>query len=99
MLVHLIKLGSCPSSLAADKWKSEVILHQSRAVEAYEASMGQHMDVGEIWRRAQVEARRILAVYGDPMTDLPHECPFTLADLMDETLAPDEFVLRFGGER
>lgn len=97
MLVHAMKLASSPDSEAAAGWKTEIIDHQALARDRYTNAMRKDIDLGDLWRRSRREAERKLAVYGEAVAPVAASCPFTLDDLLDEDLDPDDLVGRLGG--
>lgn len=77
MVVHLLKLQAWPDSDACNHWRGEIVGFQIAANKHYTLSMGQKIDVGELYayglRRLTTEA---------PNTRFPVENPFTLDKLL-----------------
>jgi Domain of unknown function DUF29 len=92
LLEHAIKLASSPTSDAASGWRTEIHTFQSDALTDYTPAMRQRIDLERVWRLAVKDATASLAEYGEPVVALPASCPFTIDDLLDEEMDPDEIA-------
>ncbi len=88
ILVHLLKLNAWPDSEACGPWRREVVAFQINARKRFAPSMGQRIDVDELYRDAIKQSRA-----GAPNTRFPADNPFALEDLLHEEW--DALLARF----
>jgi hypothetical protein len=83
-LAHLVIYASLPESQAARGWAGEIVTFLKDARKAFAPSMGQRIDMDEMWRDALAEADGKLAPHGEALrADLPDRSPFSLEDMLD----------------
>lgn len=81
-LIHLLLAHGSPRPEPVAHWRSEAITALAGATRRYAPSMGQRIDLGEIWAIALLASREKLASDGGPATALPDACPFAVGDLI-----------------
>ncbi len=81
-LLHDLKVRAWPDSREAEHWRTEAIGQRDDARDAFTPSMRQHIDIGELHRRALRRLPR--EIDGQGPLPLPAECPFTLDELLAE---------------
>ena len=95
LLAHLIKRVSAPTASANPHWRREVVTFQVTALDHFERSMRQRLDVNRIWRTAVVVAEADLLPFGNELIPgLPADCPVSLDDLLSETFDADDVLHR-----
>ena len=95
IFVHLIKLFVEPNSDAARHWRSEVFAFHSDMRRRYAPSMGQRIDMNELWRSAREQS--LLGYDGTEnqlVAGLPTQSPFNLDDLLGERIDSPGMVER-----
>ncbi len=80
---HLIKINASPGSADIRHWRSETLVFQSSALDAFSPSMRQRLDATQIWQQGAKFAARLLQEMGIT-SNPPKTCPFTLDDLLAE---------------
>ena len=83
VLEHLIKIDACAGSIDVPHWRSETLVFQDAAAEAFSPSMRQLLDVTQVWRQGAKLAGLLLAEKG-VKSMIPAACPFTLDDLLSD---------------
>jgi hypothetical protein len=85
MLVHLLKLRIWPGDSSERHWRVEVVTFQQNATQRFAPSMRQRIDLPRRWQDAvrQLEAGQ---ADDDPPLALPASCPFTLDQLLAESI-------------
>ena len=82
---HLLKLRGWPGHAASSHWRDETVTFLTEAALAYTPSMRQNIDLDALYRRAGRNVRIKMA--NEPTAlRLPDACPFTLDDLLGETI-------------
>ena len=89
-MVHLLKLRAWPGSPAAAHWRGEVAGFLAEARRAFAPSMGQRIDLADLYADALYQVRVGVDDSGEPRP-LPEACPFKLDELL--TGRPDVAVL------
>ena len=84
---HLLKIDACPGSADIPYWRSETLVFQSSAVDAFSPGMRQLLNVTRVWQQGTKLAARLLVEEGVVLT-IPTACPFTL-----DALLADDFDL------
>ena len=85
-MVHLLKLRAWPSSHSVEHWKTEAGVFLDDAEQRFAPSMGQRIDLRDLYAKALRRAREATDVTGTPRP-LPQTCPFTLQELLAGDLA------------
>lgn len=80
-LVHLLKLGAWPESLAAAHWRGEVTGFLTDARDRFTPSMRQRIGLDDLYEAA-VNQVRAGAEDAAPPAKFPQACPFTLDELL-----------------
>ena len=75
-------------------WQSEASTGWAGAARRYAPSMGQRIDLGEIWTVAVAAAGRKLATDGGPARPLPENCPFAVEKLVQRPPDLDALLAR-----
>ncbi|TCZ65529.1 DUF29 domain-containing protein [Roseicella aquatilis] len=94
LLVHAAKALSPPQASPVRHWLEEMSLAQQGALRSVAPSMRRRLDLQGLWRRAVRQAERSLRLHGEAIAPLPATCPFTLDELLDESLEPEAYVAR-----
>jgi hypothetical protein len=94
LMLHLIKIASAPESPAALHWDDEVRNFGADALTRFAPSMAQRIDLQRAWRLAVQQATSSLAKHGDPVMELPAECPFSVEELVRENFEVEPLVAR-----
>jgi hypothetical protein len=101
IFAHLIKLFLEPDADAARHWRSELLGFHRQLRRRYVPSMGQRIDIDEIWRLPREQA--LLAYDGTPqqpaLADLPEHSPFGLDDLIGDRIDSSALVERLSEAR
>ncbi len=98
LLLHLIKVVSVPDSPAVPHWREEARNFAADALTRFSPSMEQRVDLARAWRLACSQARASLLEHGDRSVRLPEDCPFSIEELVSESLAIDPLVARLASE-
>jgi Domain of unknown function DUF29 len=86
ILVHLIKIHAEPDSGVARHWRSEILGFRADMMARYAPSMRQRIDIDRLWHLAREQALLSLDEGNERAADLPDRSPFTLDDLIAETI-------------
>ena len=81
-LTHLLLAHGSRRPEPVAHWRSEAITALAGAARRYAPSMGQRIDLSEIWTVALAAAREKLALDGGPASPPPYACPFAVGDLI-----------------
>ena len=94
-LAHILK-GYCgPDALSRLAWSVETNTSLREARDDFRNSMRQNLDVDVMWTKAFRQAADALTPYRVVIPPrIPERCPFTLDDLLDESLTYDSAVRR-----
>ena len=93
-LTHLLLAHASPRPEPVGHWRSEAITALAGAARRYSPSMGQRIDLGEIWAVAVIVVRNKLAADGGPARPLPEDCPFAVEDLVKRPPELDALLAR-----
>ena len=83
-LLHDLKITAWPLSRDVPHWRAEARGFRADAAEMFTPSMRQRVDVSQLYRRAL--DRMPESVDGQPPLPVPDACPFTLDELLGDTL-------------
>jgi Domain of unknown function DUF29 len=86
ILMHLIKLYAEPQSEAARHWRSAILGLRADMMARYAPSMRQRIDIDRLWRLACEQALLSLDEGNERVSNLPDRSPFTLDDVIAETV-------------
>jgi len=89
LFAHLLVAACSPSEQPQRHWRSEIRQHHLHAVTAFSPSMRQKLDRDRIWRQAIALANDKLVDAGETQLPAPLTCPFTLDEILNETLDLD----------
>jgi len=81
-LTHLLLAHASPRREPVGHWRSEAVTALAGAARRYAPSMGQRLDLGEIWAVAASAAVNKLASDGGPARPILADCPFVIQDLV-----------------
>ena len=96
ILVHLLLLRFSPATEPRRGWQAEVAAARADAADRLTATLqrGLQRELPKLYTQARSLTRLRLEDHGEP-TDLPEDCPFRLARVLDESWYPDhEAMLR-----
>ena len=93
-LTHLLLAHASPRPQPVGHRRHEARTALAGAARRYAPSMGQRVDLGEIWALAVAGTRDKLATDGGPARPLPPGCPFAIEDLVQRV--PDIDALLAG---
>ncbi|MEO0756728.1 MAG: DUF29 domain-containing protein [Cyanobacteria bacterium J06648_16] len=89
LLLHLLK-WQYPPSKRTRSWASSIIEHRERVYEVLEASPSLKPDLETVLSKAYpTAAKRAVTETMLPAKTFPDECPFTVAQIMDENFPPE----------
>ena len=92
VVMHLLKLRCSPADGPRRGWKDEVRNHRAEIEDRLDGSpsLRPHLDalLAKVWPRARRQAAAQMADHGE-RTELPRECPFTLAQALDDDHWPE----------
>ena len=92
LLAHLVKLQYSSAHDPRRGWKDEVLNARAEIEDRldHSPSLRPHLDelLAEVWPRARRQAVAQMANYGEH-PDVPADCPFTLAQMLDDDYWPD----------
>lgn len=85
MMVHVLKLAVSPGDPSERHWRGEVVAFQRNAERRFAPSMRQRIAVERLWRDA---VDQVIAGQADgaPPLALARVCPFTLDQMLTETV-------------
>jgi len=89
LMLHLIKIASVPDAPAVPHWREEALNFGAEAFIRFAPSMAQRIDMEGVWRLARNQAASMLAGHDDTVASLPHRCPWTIEQLVQERLDLD----------
>ena len=81
-LTHLLLAHASPRPEPVGHWRHEARTALAGAARRYAPSMGQRLDLSEVWSLAVASALDKLAADGGPARPLPSNCPFGIGDLV-----------------
>ena len=87
-LRHMLKAEAWPLNRDAPSWRADAIDFRRQARRRFVRSMAQKIDVGELY--ADALAALPESMDGQPPLPVPHQCPVTLAELLDLPQPPSE---------
>jgi len=89
VIEHLLKLEHSRAPDPRAGWRASVRLHRIEAIAGLEESrsLAARIRPGKVWRVACALLERSFARHGEPLPDLPAECPYS----PDQVLAEDWF--------
>lgn len=90
---HLLTLALAPGTDERSHWRSESLVFQTNAADAFSPSMRRLIDLDRIWRRGEKLARAGLADI-DRESALGTSCPFVLDELLSEDFSLDAALAR-----
>jgi len=93
-LNHLLLAHASPRPEPVGHWRSEAVTALAGAARRYAPSMGQRIDLDEIWTVAVIAARNKLAADGGPASPLPEDCPYAIEDLVQRLPDLDALLAR-----
>ena len=93
-LTHLLLAHASPRPEPVGHWRSEAVTALAGAARRYAPSMGQRIDLDEIWTVAVIAARNKLAADGGPASPLPEDCPYAIEDLVQRLPDLDALLAR-----
>jgi hypothetical protein len=93
-LTHLLLTHASPRPEPVGHWRSEAVTALAGAARRYAPSMGQRIDLDEIWTVAVIAARNKLAADGGPASPLPEDCPYAIEDLVQRLPDLDALLAR-----
>lgn len=93
-LTHLLLAHSSPRPEPVGHWQAEAGAALANAARRYAPSMGQRIDLGELWTLAVAGAGRKLAADGGPARPIPADCPFAIQDLVQRVPDLDALLAR-----
>lgn len=93
ILGHLIKRTCEPMADATPHWRSEIMNWHGDLLNRYAPSMAGHLDMDRVWRRA---LRQTIGSTSARQRNVPSECPFGLAELLNEDLEIEPLIARLG---
>jgi len=96
MLIHAIKAASSAAPEPRRQWLVEIGSHRREAARRFTPGMAQRIDLQALWDSALKAAAEALAVYDEAMAPLPEAAPFTLDELLGDTLGAPALVARLG---
>ena len=100
LIAHLVKLRCSPADDPRRGWKDEVRNARGELEDrlAGSPSLRSQLDElsNEVWPRARRQAAGQMADYGEH-PDVPVDCPFTLAQVLDEDYWPDRVTTSAAG--
>lgn len=86
LMAHLTKSACTRNADVIVHWRHESrIFHQEIKIQ-YRRSMRKAIDLDRLWRYAKERVAGSFEKHGEPAPTLPADCPFTLAQLVDEDL-------------
>ena len=92
LITHLLKLHCSPAEDPRRGWKDEVLNARAEIEDRLDdsPSLKAHLDelLARVWPRARRQAVVQMANYGEH-PDVPVDCPFSLAQVLDEDYWPD----------
>jgi hypothetical protein len=94
LMLYLIKIASAPHSMAAPHWRDEARNFGADAYFRFAPSMAQRIDLERIWRITRNQTVSSLAEHGDAAAPLPSRCPWTVEELIQETMDLDGLLSR-----
>jgi hypothetical protein len=81
MLVHLLKIHGWPNHSACRHSRGEHVAFQTELEDRFASSMRQRIDQANLYQRSLVQVEPL--AYDDMLPrPWPHDCPFTLDDLL-----------------
>ena len=99
LVTHLLKLGCSPAEAPRRGWRDEVRNARGEIEDRLvgSPSLRSHLDdlLAAVWPRARRLAAGQMADYGEH-PDVPADCPFTLAQVLDDDYWPDRADTRAG---
>ena len=100
LIAHLVSLRCSPADDPRRGWKDEVRNARGEIEDrlAGSPSLRSHLDElsNEVWPRARRQAAGQMADYGEH-PNVPADCPFTLAQVLDEDYWPDRVTTSAAG--
>ena len=100
LIAHLVKLRCSPADDPRRGWKDEVRNARGEIEDrlAGSPSLRSHLDElsNEVWPRARRQAAGQMADYAEH-PNVPADCPFTLAQVLDEDYWPDRVTTSAAG--
>lgn len=96
-LIHLLLAYASPRPEPVGHWQAEALAALAGAARRYAPSMGQRLDLGELWTLAVAGAERKLASDGGPARPIPANCPFVVQDLVKRVPDIDPLLARLAG--
>jgi Domain of unknown function DUF29 len=93
-LAHLLLAHGSRRPEPVRHWRSEARTALADAARRYAPSMGQRLDLAEIWTLATTRAQDKLAADGGPASGLPEDCPFAVEDLVQRLPDLDALLAR-----
>lgn len=86
LMAHLTKAACTRNPEVIGHWRNECRNFHQEIVIEYRRSMRKEIDLERLWRYATKRVTASFEDYGEPTPTLPADCPFTLAQLVDEDL-------------
>ena len=86
LLLHVIKIASASEAEVAAHWYDEAENFGAEAFTRFAPSMAQRIDLDKLWRLAVRQATASLGRHGQPLPDLPTSCPYSIEELVRESL-------------